>query len=88
MAGRQQPPAPPAAQVQHQYPELGPDPLALLSQANSSEPHEPQTYAEAKKDHRSSEWQQAMKEEVDSLTQNKTWKLTKLPANCRPLRGK
>ena len=29
-----------------------------------------------------------MKDEIDSLTQNKTWKLTKLPANCRPLRGK
>ena len=53
-----------------------------------SEIYEPKRYAEAKKDHRWSEWQQATKEQVDSLTQNETWKLTKLPANCRPLRGK
>jgi hypothetical protein len=59
-----------------------------LSRANTSEPYEPKSHAEAKTDHRSSDWQQAMKDDVDSLAQNKSWKLTKLPANCRPLRGK
>lgn len=43
---------------------------------------EPQTYQQAIDSPDASKWKQAMDEEYQSLLENKTWKLTKLPSNC------
>jgi hypothetical protein len=43
---------------------------------------EPSTFAEAKKQ---ACWQRAMKEEMDSIVSNKTWKLCELPKGQNPI---
>lgn len=43
------------------------------------EPQEPQNYHEATKSENANEWQEAMDEEIKSLSENKTWYLTELP---------
>jgi hypothetical protein len=43
---------------------------------------EPQTYQQAMESHDSTKWKEVMKEEFNSLIENRTWQLTKLPSNC------
>ncbi|GKC01422.1 putative RNA-directed DNA polymerase [Tanacetum coccineum] len=47
--------------------------------------HEPSTYAEVVKDNR---WVDAMNQEIKSLKRNKTWEITDLPNNSKPIRSK
>ena len=63
-------------------------PLALLTVAQSTDPTEPSSYEEAMRSEQKEEWQQAMRQEFDSLIENKTWTLTKAPTGRRILRGK
>ena len=55
---------------------------ALLSYQEISE-NEPRTYSEAMKSKQSQQWQQAMKEEMQSLHDNQTWTLVPSPKNQR-----
>ena len=55
---------------------------ALLSYKEISE-NEPRTYSEAMKSKQSQQWQQAMKEEMQSLHDNQTWTLVPSPKNQR-----
>lgn len=52
------------------------------------EPYEPLTYKEALDTIDSIKWEQAMKEEYDSLMDNQTWDLAELPPNRQALHGK
>jgi hypothetical protein len=49
---------------------------------------EPKTCVEALKVEDSIKWELAMKDEMDSLLTNQTWKLTKLPAGKMALHNK
>ena len=49
---------------------------------------EPECYDEALRDGNSSKWELAMKDEMDSLLGNQTWKLTKLPVGKKALHNK
>lgn len=49
---------------------------------------EPESYAEAKHMDDSVKWEVAMKEEVDSLHENRTWELTRLPKGKKALHNK
>ena len=74
--------------------DLSPDPLALdsyayLTKALASEPMQPKTYAEAMSNNMArAEWQLAMKDEYQSLIENRTWTLCPRPAGRKPLDGK
>ena len=48
----------------------------------------PQTYAEAMNSPRATEWRKAMEEEMESLKENDTFKLTTLPVGKGPVGGK
>ena len=63
-------------------------PALLTLAAKETEPFEPKTISQAKRDASWHEWEAAMTEEVDSLYQNKTWELVDPPANRRILSGK
>lgn len=60
-------------------------PNTLPSHSSQSEP---KTYKEAMASLDKDKWIQAMKEEYDSLMQNGTWKLTRLPEGRKPLKNK
>jgi hypothetical protein len=63
----------------------------LATAAKQAEPSEPQTLRDAQLDDHADQWHTAMREEYDSLIENKTWSLvnnTKIPAGKRALRGK
>ena len=60
---------------------------ALIAKAKSDS-IEPQSYKEAINGHESTQWKQAMDEEVDALEKNKTWDLVSRPQNDRILKGK
>ena len=64
--------------------------LCLLASANSTEPYEPLTYADAVRDTSPYhlQWQAAMQEEFDSLIENQTWRLLATPADRISLGGK
>ena len=49
---------------------------------------EPESYDEAVQNEESIKWEQAMKEEMDSLISNKTWQLTELPKEKKALHNK
>ena len=49
---------------------------------------EPECYNEALQDENSSKWELAMKDEMDSLLRNQTWKLTELPVGKKALHNK
>ncbi|RVW64114.1 Retrovirus-related Pol polyprotein from transposon TNT 1-94 [Vitis vinifera] len=49
---------------------------------------EPECYDEALQDENSSKWELAMKDEMDSLLGNQTWKLTELPVGKKALHNK
>lgn len=50
--------------------------------------NDPSNIAEANSSPFANEWKQAMKEEFDSLIANKTWILTELPPNKKPIASK
>ncbi|KAI0991283.1 hypothetical protein K3495_g16904, partial [Podosphaera aphanis] len=60
------------------------DELALFFNVNK----EPNTYKQAIMSEKNSEWQKAMKAEIDELVCQNTWELTELPKNKVPLRGR
>lgn len=49
---------------------------------------EPSTVAEARECEQAREWKRAMEEEMHSHADNKTWTLTELPANKKPIKAK
>ncbi len=49
---------------------------------------EPQSFDEAVSGRMKNEWQDAMREEMDSLEQNATYELIELPAGRRALKNK
>jgi hypothetical protein len=49
---------------------------------------EPECYEEAMQVETKKKWEQAMKEEMDSLENNQTWDLVQLPAGKRTLQNK
>ena len=49
---------------------------------------EPECFVEVMKDEAKDKWELAMKEEIDSLKQNKTWDLVKLPTGKKALFNK
>lgn len=49
---------------------------------------EPSCFQEACQDEHSKEWQKAMEDEMDSLQENRTWELVKLPKKRKALRNK
>ena len=63
-------------------------PTFLTMAAEETEPFEPKTLYQAKKDTSWPEWERGMLEEVNSLKQNKTWELVDLPRDRRVLSGK
>jgi hypothetical protein len=62
--------------------------IALIAGADTSEPHEPRTYREAVGGGDAKLWEQSMEDEVNSLTQNKTWDLVDRPKDRAVLTGK
>ena len=61
----------------------------LLSNAFSSEPTEPTSFSQAmRSDFHRENWTQAMQEEFDSLTENRTWDLVEPPLGSHVLSGK
>ena len=63
-------------------------PKANLSATTFTYIHEPQTYKEAMSSPEASQWLQAMKEEIRSLQQNNTWKISKRNHKTRALNCK
>jgi len=49
---------------------------------------DPQTVEEAQKSHFSAEWEEAMKQEYNSLQSNKTWRLVELPPGKKLVQNK
>jgi hypothetical protein len=62
--------------------------IALIANADSSEPYEPQTYREAVTGRDAKQWEQSMEDEVNSLTENNTWDLVDRPRDRVVLTGK
>jgi Reverse transcriptase (RNA-dependent DNA polymerase)/gag-polypeptide of LTR copia-type len=62
--------------------------MACIEQANATEPYEPKTYKEAIEHGSHKEWLKAMEDELDSLHENDVWKITTLPPDRTPLRGR
>jgi len=49
---------------------------------------DPKTYQEAMRSIDATFWKEAIKSEIDSLESNRTWELTDLPKECRPISSK
>ena len=49
---------------------------------------DPKTYQEAMRSIDATFWKEAIKSEIDSLELNKTWELTDLSKECRPISSK
>ena len=49
---------------------------------------DPRTYGEAMASRDVAFWKEAIQDEIDSIMQNNTWKLTDLPLGCKPLGSK
>ena len=64
--------------------------LFMLANRNNPEPYEPKSYKQAISDHckHHEDWQKAMQDEIDSLTENNTWSLSTLPSGSQALQGK
>ena len=64
--------------------------LSILASGNNPEPYEPKSYKQATSDHcrHHEDWQIAMQDEIDSLTENNTWSLSTLPSGSQALQGK
>ena len=46
---------------------------------------DPRTYSEAMASQEVAFWKEAINDEMDSIMQNNTWKLSDLPPGCKPL---
>ena len=67
------------------------EPLPLLSECQVeqlTDRGESESYDEAVQNEESIKWEQAMKEEMDSLISNKTWQLAELPKEKKALHNK
>ena len=62
--------------------------IALIANADSSEPYEPRTYREAVSGGDAKQWEKSMEDEVNSLTENHTWDLVDRPKDRAVLTGK
>jgi hypothetical protein len=62
--------------------------FAMLSKMVATEPYEPTSWKEANTREDAEQWKLACKDEIDSLLQNKTWKLVQPPATHKILEGK
>jgi len=62
--------------------------VALVANADSSEPYEPRTYRGAVSGGDAKQWEKSMEDEVNSLTENHTWDLVDRPKDRAVLTGK
>ena len=62
--------------------------IALIANADSSEPYEPRTYRQAVSGGDAKQWESSMEDEVNSLTENRTWDLVDRPKDRAVLTGK
>lgn len=61
---------------------------SFLSFAISPEAVEPQSYQEALSSPDRQHWEKAIKEELDSISQNQTWTLKELPPDCNVVKSR
>lgn len=61
---------------------------SMQSTSDISEPHEPKTLKDAITSPDTALWKNAVQDEYDSLINNKTWTLTKLPLNPTAIRSR
>lgn len=62
--------------------------IALITNADSSEPYEPRTYRQAMSGGDAKQWEKSMENEVNSLIENNTWNLIDRPKDRAVLTGK
>ena len=58
------------------------------SEYNLTPFNDPATFSQATESVNSTEWFNAMKEEINSMRQNKVWDLVDLPKGCKPVGSK
>jgi transposase InsO family protein len=72
----------------HDYAQLHKQGFARVTRAEPLDDEDPRSYEEAIASPNRDNWQQAMDEELNSLSENKTWNLVPRPKNHKVLRGR